>query len=317
VKNIIKPISIITLIVLASGLFSCSDIKNESAELSGISLKGQKLNDRTDELIRLKLIDKKDTVLGLFYSFSNEPGFNSQRYLILTNHKLVQYYNIDQELKGPEIINIPLNKILNTRQEIDPVDSTRILIKINKLDTILYLKHEKRDKIFVDKFDFRPPHKSSLSDQKEFYRLLVLSWRETVNYNSLTETYNVFFDESGSIKTTSDEMFSRGKLQSLKNELTEYSINVIDKKNYLAIVHNSSIFKITYNSYLKKFSILKLTVEPIPENESDMIVVLATYPSHKHKSIIFPYSERGVTYKEGYFSKETTGKDIIEKYFKQ
>ena len=54
----------------------------------------------------------------------------------------------------------------------------------------------------------------------------------------------------------------------------------------------------------------------MPSDESEMKSIVAAYPIHKLHEKEFPYSERGITYKEVTLYKEKSEDEIIEKYFK-
>ena len=206
-------------------------------------------------------------------------------------------------------------KSLILKKNIDSIDTNKILIEVKKLEQILFSKREQRDVLFADDLVFRMPPGTSKVKQDEFYALLTDIWKTNSDYSSLTRTNRKFFNDDGSKIITHDIIVKREKLSSLKNELSEINIEVIDKEDYLVLEFKNSIILMSYSFYANKFNVLKLIVDPIPKDTMDMIVIAATYPVHKHKEKIFPYNERGVTYKDVKFSSEKTEKEIIEKYF--
>lgn len=292
-------------------LLSCTLFHDKSR---GIIVKRNIPDNISNRLIELELINKSDTVLGLFYHISDEPNSIVEDYTFFTKDKLLRYFQFGDSIA--EISVAPFNKTLNIKKD---VDSKYKRIEINTwiLDTILYNKYEQRDKIYYNNEYFYCNYGTHSSKQKKFYELLKETWRNNTNIQYLTELNDKYFDEEGQRKVTPDKKIERDMIQSIKNRLMELSIDVIDEDYYLVINYDNSIFRITYYFYSKEYTILKFNVNPMPSDESELKSIVAAYPIHKLDEIDFPYSERGITYNEVTLSKEKSKDEIIDKYFKE
>ena len=300
----------IFLLCISFIVISCNLTKNN---YQGISINEEMPHEIIERLINLKLINKSDTVLGLFYGITNEPNCVSESYTFFTSKKILRYYQFGK--KEPKITETLISKTLNIRKENDPIDTNKIIIKVKKLKNILFSKIEQRDVLFSDDLDFRTYSGTSKVKQEQFYVLLTEVWKSNSNYNTLTQTNLKFFNDDGSKIITHDIIANREKLHSLKNKLNNINIEVIDKEDYLVLKYKNSIILMSYYFYSNKFNVLKLIVDPIPKDTMDMVIIAVSYRVHKHKEKKFPYTERGITYKDVKFSYEKTEKELIQKYF--
>ncbi|WP_025007222.1 hypothetical protein [Marinilabilia salmonicolor] len=298
-----------TFLISITLLFSCNISQDKSR---GIMVKKDIPENILNRLIELELINSSDTVLGLFYHTANEPNNISEDYTFFTSNKLLRYFQFGE--KDAKIYVAPFNKTLSIKREIDSVYN-RIEINTLIFDTILFNKYEQRDDIFYDNTNFYCNYGTQFSKQETFYQLLLETWKNNNEYLSLKEINDKYFDKNGERKATPDKIFEREKIQSIKDRLKELSIDVIDEEDYLVINYNKSIIRISYYFYSKEFTVLKLIVEPFPTDDFEMTGIAAAYPTHKLKEKVFPYSERGITYKEVSLSKEKSENEIIEKYF--
>ncbi|PRZ00185.1 hypothetical protein BY457_1069 [Marinilabilia salmonicolor] len=98
--------------------------------------------------------------------------------------------------------------------------------------------------------------------------------------------------------------------------MEKISIDVIDKEDYLVMFYDNSLIYINYYFYRKEFEVVKLVVDPVPSDEAEVAEVVFTYVTNRHEERAFPYSARGITYKEAHLSIENSENDIIDDFFK-
>lgn len=292
---------------------NCNLINDNS---KSILFKGEIDEGILNRLMELDLITKNDTVLGLSYSISTEHNSEAEDYTFFTKNKLVRYFHFGDDRDEATIYEVSFDKALSIIRKPYSIDSSILYFKVEMLDTVLFNKYEQRDDIFSKDFEFIILRNNEVERQEKFYNLLVDEWKKNKQLKKLKETNDKFFDEEGDRKITADNLFEREKIRSIKDELDKLSIKVIDEIDYLVLNYNNSIILIDYYFYSKKYTFLKLVVDPLPTDDYDIIAIAAMYPRQHHDSIVFPFSERGITYKEGYLSYENNEKDIIEKYFK-
>lgn len=300
-------LSILTLI----SIITCDLITTKPRDIIVNKDIDRKLLDR---LIELNLVNNNDTILGLWYSITDELNAKSESYTLFTSKKFLRYFQFED--KEAKIEEIPIDKILKINRTLDPIDTNRILIRIRQLDTILYNDREQKEFIIYDDFDFRPPYDTKFSQQEKFYQLLEKIWKSNHNYKDLIEKYYKFFNEDGSKIITEEIRIERSKLQALKKELEKLSVNIIDQDDNIIVYFNNVIISITYDFIDLEYTVFKKITEKSYKDTIDiMIIDVAIYPIFKYGEIELPYTERGYTINSVDKSYEKTTEDIIDKYF--
>lgn len=290
---------------------SCNPIEDKSR---GIFV-NEKMPDKIIErLVDLQLINQSDTVFGLFYHISNEPNNVVEDFTFFTSNKLLRYYQFGD--KEPKIIETAINKILDIKKTIDPIDTNRILIKLKRLDTILINKREQKDDIFDEDLEFRPPYNSKIIDQEQFYLLLVKTWQSNVDYEELLNKYSRFYNNDGSEIITSGRQIERKKLDSLQNELKDLSFNLIDREDFIIIYLDNTIFLFSYDHIENEYSGFKIITEKKVDNDMDAMMIPIIYPIHKHGESKLPYTDRGLTIMSASKFNESSVDQILNKHFR-
>lgn len=173
-----------TLIVFLI-LVGCSNIKKSDRGILFDLIEKDKYHKR---LVELELIESQDSIRGLFYSKNNEPLSKSENYEWFTNNEVCRYFQFEKN--EPKIFRIPINKIIDIRKSIDPIDANRIMIEVKAMDTILYNERENKEEIFAENYKIRPPYDSKIKDQIQFFDKLKNEWEQKKNYKKLSQIYS-------------------------------------------------------------------------------------------------------------------------------
>ncbi len=270
-------------------------------------------NEILARLKNLELVNSDTEIIGLWYSIIDEPNAKSEDYTFFTADNLVRYYQFGD--KEPKIFNIPTNKILSIEKKPDPIDTSRILIKVKRLGSITFNERKQKNEIFDEDFDFRPPYDTQITKQERFFQLLFDSWTANNSHGELVETYSEFYDNLGNLKLTDEKELTRNKLSQLKHELEKLPLNLVTRDNFLVAYHDNEVYLFRYNHADSKYIIFKVVARDRVEDDMDATtIVISIYPIHKHGELALPYTNRGYTVTSAFVHYETEIEQIIEKH---
>ncbi len=299
-----------TLIILLI-LVGCSNIKKNNRGILFDLIEKDKYHNR---LAELELIESQDSIKGLFYSIDNEPSSKSEDYEWFTNNEVCRYFQFEKN--EPKIFKIPINKIIDIRKSIDPIDSNRIMIEIKAMDTILYNERENKEEIFTENYEIRPPHDSNIKDQIQFFDKLKNEWKQKKNYKKLSQIYSQFFNPDGTKKITDNIKIEREKLKLLKSELAKYPFRIIDKTDFVILHAGEKIIEVYFDHVDSKYSVYELTMKKELTEESDIMNAIILFPVHKRLTFNLPYTSREMTLVDWKYSEEKNIQDILKKNIK-
>lgn len=297
------------VIIVLLLLVGCSNIKRNNR---GILFDLTEKDNYHNRLAELELIESQDSIKGLFYSRTNETASNAENYEWFTNKEVCRYFQFEK--KEPKIFKIMINRIIDIRKSIDPIDSNRIMIEIIAMDTILYNERENKEEIFTENYKIRPPYDTDIKDQIQFFDKLRNEWKQKKNYKELSQIYSQFFNPDGTKMITDDIYIEREKLKLLKSKLVKSPFNIIDKTDFVILYSGKKIIELYFDNVDSKYSVYELTMKEELTEESDIMNAMILFPVHKRRTFNLPYTNREMTLMDWKYSEETNIQDILKKH---
>ncbi len=248
-------------------LLACNSF-NKSRD---IIVNGDVDGELLDRLTELNLVHVNDVIFGLWFSKTEEVGSKYETYTFFTTKELVRFYHF--EGNDAKTIRIPLNKVLNISKTIDPIDTSRILIKVKQLDKVLYNNREQENDLFDSDFDFRPPYDTDINEQEEYYQLLLDKWKSNKSYEELREVYAEFYNIDGTEVISKGTQLEREKLKELSTELTNLKYNLIISEDFVIMYKDHDMFFFSYDFVNEEYTVFKIVTDNEIEEDEDALFV--------------------------------------------
>ena len=305
-----RMIKLISAIIIGLVFIGCASADNNQRDI----IVDEPINNEIlKRLKNLELVNSDTEIIGLWYSINDEQNSKSEDYTFITADNLVRYYQFGD--KEPKIFNIPINKILSIEKKPDPIETSRLLIKVKRLGTVTFNESKQENEIFDEDFDFRPPYGTDIAKQERFFDLLINTWTENNSQGELVETYSEFYDSYGNLKITDKKELARNKLNQLKYELDKLPFNIVNRDDFIVAYKDNEVFLFRYDYVDSKYLIFKVVTGDIVKDDLDATtIVISIYPIHRHGNTTLPYTNRGYTVNSAFVHYETEIKKIIEKH---
>lgn len=242
------------------------------------------------EFIGKNLIQNIDTIVGLYIMDTKESNklgrLQIEKLIILTDNKLIEYMSIaGRESKETafykDILDIKINEI----------DSN---IQVLIFDRIFHFEKLNENHLLTNQVKLIINIYSP--DGKNFYDLLINCWKTSNSYSESRNIYFQFYDTYGKKIPRPSELTRRKFILALTKEMDRnHTVFEIDEYSNCYLVEDNYLTQISYNVIKETYKLLRIKIEPIPEDMFRMFAITLYEKEVKEKHSL-PYKYREYLY---------------------